>query len=194
MNGRYNSPMRFSPALLALLLVPLAGFQPESLVLDRHAVAQGELWRLFTGHFVHCDARHLALNLAGIIGLPFVFNDLSTRKIWSALLLGIAGVNLWIWFGIPELNRYCGLSGIENTLLVAGLHSFWKSERQFPAVAAGTLCLLKIVFEIFHQSPLLTDLSWGSVPQAHAAGFAAGLVLPPSWKSISGEGSAPIPT
>ena len=94
-----------------------------------------------------------------------------------ALLAATAGVDLWLWWGEPALRYYCGLSGILNGLLVAGLLYLWR-DLQHPLVlltAAGAA--LKILVEINVGQALLTQTAWPSVPTAHAAGFLCGLVL-----------------
>lgn len=177
MKTAYDTVIRLSPVYVALVLFALAGYQHEAVIFDRQAIARGEVWRLFTAHFIHCDFEHLALNLLGIISLIVVFNRISVSGIWLSLLSGIVMVDAWIWYGMGDLSYYCGLSGVENSILVCGLYSFWKNENQTPAIVIGCLSMLKIGYEILNQNSLFSDLSWQSVPQAHAAGFAAGILF-----------------
>lgn len=180
-----KKPMNFLKRLLILTspLIPvtvlwlMAGYAPQELVFDRHAIMQGEVWRLITAHFVHCDAEHLVYNILGVLGLVIVFNRLTGKQIWSALLLGIAVVDTWIWFGMNELIYYCGLSALENTLLVIGLYSFWQNDHQKIAVFIGLATLVKISIEVATQGSIFTNIGWPPVPQTHAAGFLAGIVL-----------------
>ncbi len=168
---------RMSPFLAALALFFLAGYAPRSLIFDRQAIFAGEFWRLFSCHFVHCDLEHLSLNLLGLMVLILIFDEVSPLKIWSLLALGIVVVDTWIWFEMKELEYYCGLSGIENTLLVVGLNSIWNSNKSKYAAIAGVLSLAKIIYEITTQNALFSKVSWQAVPEAHAAGFTAGLLL-----------------
>ena len=39
----------------------------ETLVYQRGLIAQGEVWRLITGHFLHTNGYHLSMNLAALI-------------------------------------------------------------------------------------------------------------------------------
>ena len=48
----------------AVLIYLVAGPAPAGLLFDRAALANGEVWRLLTGHLVHSDPAHLAWNLA----------------------------------------------------------------------------------------------------------------------------------
>lgn len=169
---------RTSPGIVAVVLFLLTGYASEILIFDRDAIAAGQIWRLVTGHFVHCDSEHLLLNLLGIWGLIFIFDRLSAKAIWLWLAAGIIMVDAWIWFRMPELNLYCGLSGIENSLLAAGLISVWNSSQQKLAVIAAVLSMGKIIYEIYTNTPLFSHISWASVPEVHGAGFAAGVLLP----------------
>lgn len=166
-----------SPAILIVSLFLMTGYAPESLVFNREAIAQGEIWRLFTGHFVHCDAEHLIFNVLGVLGLGLVFNKLSGKEIWLALATGMIAVNSWIWIGMKDLNIYCGLSALENTLLVVGLRSFWINDNKLMSVIIGLVTMTKISIEVATQGSIFTNTSWQPVPQTHAAGFLAGLLL-----------------
>ena len=52
---------------LVAALYLLLGPAPPRLVFDHARVAQGEVWRLLSGHLVHSDAAHLAWNLAAFV-------------------------------------------------------------------------------------------------------------------------------
>lgn len=186
MNGRRFRPLRHgSPALpwrtlllagLALALYLLAGPAPGALVYDRAAIAQGEWWRLLSGHWVHADGSHAGWDILGLLCLGLLFEPKLGRLLPLALLAGTAAVDLWLLTG-SGLARYCGLSGILNALLAAGLAAWWRELRSpaIPLVAAGALA--KIVVEIGAGEALFTRTLWPSTPIAHGAGFAAGALL-----------------
>ena len=48
---------------LAILGYLIPGGAPEFWVFDRVAIAQGEIWRLVTGHWGHSDLKHALLEL-----------------------------------------------------------------------------------------------------------------------------------
>lgn len=170
--------LRLSPGLIALALFFIMGYAPEALVFDRAAISNGEFWRLITGHFAHCDLEHLVLNLIGIWSLILIFDGLTPRQIWLSLAAGMAAVDIWLWFGMRDLALYCGLSGIENSLLVSGLLSFYRQGRsKWLIFSAGGLCLGKIIYEILSGTAIFSSVSWQSVPQTHAAGFVAGVLM-----------------
>jgi rhomboid family GlyGly-CTERM serine protease len=176
---------RGSPVLPRLTLVlaatmvafhGLAGPASELLVLDREAIIDGELWRLITGHWVHSDAEHLAWNVAGLLVLGWLFEPLLRARLLAALLVGTVGVDLAVWLALPELTRYCGLSGLLNALLAAGLCTMWKSTRAPLVILTGVGAIAKITIETTSATALFTHSAWPSVPPVHAAGFAAGIL------------------
>ncbi len=165
-----------SPSLPVLALFIAFGYEPESLIFNREAIRQGEIWRLVSAHFVHCDFEHLLYNVIGVLSLTIVFNKLKLKEIWLSIVIGIIVVDVWIWFGMQELEYYCGLSALENSILVIGLLSFWKKYHKLSAFIIGCLAFLKISMEIIQHDSMFTQISWPPVPETHAAGFIAGSI------------------
>jgi rhomboid family GlyGly-CTERM serine protease len=160
-------------AVLAYLVL---GAAAEAWVFDRVAIAQGEWWRLITGHWVHSDPAHAGWDITALLVLGMVFEVRLQWRLPLALLIGTVGVDAWLWWGVPALRYYCGLSGILNSLLIVGLLQLWGDLRH-PLIlltAAGTVA--KILVEINTGQAVLTQTAWPSVPTVHAAGFLCGLV------------------
>ncbi len=154
----------------------VAGPAPEAWVYDRHAVLAGEWWRLLTGHLVHSDFEHLAWNSAGLLILGILFEPALKKDVLWILGIGVVSVGLFLVIDL-QLARYCGLSGVLNTLLSAGLIARMHQRRE-PMIAATILLgdLVKIVCEMSTGDALFTDTSWSSVPGAHLFGLAGGLI------------------
>lgn len=168
-------------AALALLLYLLAGPAASALVFDRAAVEAGQWWRLITGHLIHSDPSHLGWDLAGLLVLGWLFErQLTTRRFLVVLLFGAAAVDVWLWWG-PAPLRYCGMSGFLNTLLAGGLVWQWRTNRGWLVLVVGFGAVMKIVWETLQGQALLTATAWPSVPLAHAAGFAGGILLALMW-------------
>ena len=132
MDAPKSSGLNRRRPLLTLLLVggavvaTIPGLTPW-LVYDRAAIVSGEVWRMFTGHWVHFSTAHLfydvlALAVAGWISetqkLPN-FGWLCGLSPWliSAVLL----------FGEPQMRYFGGLSALATTcicyLALFGLHN-----------------------------------------------------------------------
>lgn len=161
-------------ALMLLLLLPGLG---EWLEFSRQALDQGQIWRLFTAHFVHMSLTHALGNAAGLAFLGFIIrHDLSEKLLiwlfaWCALLVS-GGL---YWFA-PDLQRYVGLSGVLHGMLLVvpflmPLYRGWPAWLLLIAIAG------KVLWE---QTPLyndqaLMDVIGGRVEtRAHLFGVIAG--------------------
>lgn len=163
-------------AALAALIFLVAGPAPGLFIYSPDRLAAGELWRLITCHFTHVDGPHLAWNVGALLILGLLYERRLGKGFWGCLLAGIAAIDIWMvcW---SELDAYCGLSGVLNTILVAGLAAEWQRYRSRLALLGGFGALAKIVVETATGSALFTSTAWPSVPPAHMAGFAAGLAF-----------------
>lgn len=168
----------FSAVMLALYAA--LGPQPDLLMYDRAGIAVGEWWRLVTGHLVHADLGHLVANVLALVILGGVLESLQRLGIKTLLLLvsfGIVVIDAVLWLQLPELARYCGFSGVLNTLFIAAVYEQWRDTGDwvYPALAVGGLG--KIAIESGSAGAVLPLSSLPSVTEAHFAGFVAGLVL-----------------
>src|ERR1700757_4831023 len=100
---RFPEPLGF--AALALTLVALAALEAAGLPLvrwlryERASLAAGDWWRLVTAHLVHYDARHLALNLAGLALLWALSRREASRQEWvTVVLIAMLGVDAGLYF------------------------------------------------------------------------------------------------
>jgi rhomboid family GlyGly-CTERM serine protease len=133
------------PALLAvaaLLVLPaLAGpAAVAALRYERAAIAAGQWWRLLSCHLVHFDARHLALNLAGLGLLWWLFVADARPRDWLVVALAAAlAVGGGLYLREPGVGWYLGLSGVlHGAWAAAGLFAW----RRFRLEALVTLSLL----------------------------------------------------
>ncbi len=177
--GRYRIlPWRsISLTAVALILYEVFGPVQQTLVFDRAAIANGEVWRLVTGHWVHSDIAHLLWNSAALLLMGVLFERRLRSHVVTSLLAGTISVDIWLWWGASGVSRYCGLSGILNSLLIVGLIQLWSDQRHplVPLVVLGAVT--KIAIEIATGQALFTRTAWPSIPAAHAAGFLGGLGL-----------------
>lgn len=154
-----------------------------ALQFQRQAVLDGQWWRLLSGHLVHLGWGHALLNVAALWLVVWLFGrERSPRELGLLLLAPLLAVDAGLWFLMPGLQWYVGLSGILHGLL-AGL--------LFVQVAGGSrrflwlivLVSVKIGWEtLFGPLPFMAGAAGGAViVQAHAfgalGGVAAGLLL-----------------
>ena len=105
---------------LLCLALQLVGLE-EAVRFDRASVAEGHVWLLMTGNFVHLGWSHFVMNMLGLGLIYWVVWD-SYRDIeWVLLLfLSALGVGLGLYFFSPEIHWYVGFSGILHGLILAG--------------------------------------------------------------------------
>jgi rhomboid family GlyGly-CTERM serine protease len=162
---------------ISIGLYAVLGPAPASLVFDRAAIVQGEWWRLYTGHLVHGDAQHALWNILALGLLAGLLERRGPWRLGMVVAFGAVAVDLWLWWGQPALQWYCGLSGLLNALLVVVLLDLWSATRRWEVWAIGLALAAKLVLEIVLDQALFTHTAWPSVPWAHGAGCVAGLVL-----------------
>lgn len=172
---------------LALALHALPG-AAEALAFEREAVAAGEAWRWLTGHWVHWSADQLAWDAGTFVVLAAGCELRSRRRLALCIAVAAPAISTVVWWGLPGLSHYAGLSGIDCALWALLCAELWRELRAAGRrgaagwVAAATLALaLKVGFEGWTGSTLfVAHLGAGvvPVPEAHAAGAAIGLLLP----------------
>ena len=170
---------RRGAALLALcvLLIVLALFGDaagEALRWSRKAIASGEHWRWVTGHFVHLDLIHAALNAAGLVLVWALFSGTYSARRWLLIAAcGIVTIDAGLWW-LSDVTWYVGLSGVLNALAAAGIvREIIDGDRM--AWLVGTLGLAKLVYEnVAGPMPFLVTDS-PVVLDAHLFGALAGM-------------------
>lgn len=139
------------PALVLFAVAAALEFwgQParEWLRYDREAIADGEIWRLLSGHIVHLGWSHLVLNGAGLLLIACLVAGHFSRRQWLAISLAtIVGMDLGFWYLQPQLSWYVGLSGLLHGLLAAGTVSgLHRRQAEFWIIAA--FLLGKLIYE-----------------------------------------------
>lgn len=93
----------------------------HSLRYDRQLVAGGSWWLLFSGHLVHANWPHWALNMAGlgIVALFFSRYGSPLQWLWVFLMAALfAGTGVYLFN--PALSSGAGLSAVLHGLFVFG--------------------------------------------------------------------------
>jgi rhomboid family GlyGly-CTERM serine protease len=144
---------------------------------DRRAIADGEWWRLVTGNLVHVDLAHLALNLAGLALLWWLFVADARWRDWLAVaLLAALAVGLGLYAFDPALGWYVGFSGVEHGCWAAA-GVFALGRRRLEGLVTLALLGAKTAAEQLH-GPLVAaalDPHLAVVVDAHLYGAIAGL-------------------
>jgi len=170
------------PILTISLLMTLIGLHwlvPDKTPLYFSAadIAQGEAWRILSGHFIHADLPHLLWNCLGLAVLGTLIEQYSRIMLWAALVAGIVSVSSFLLTPIAQLEYYCGLSGVLNTLLLVALWLEWRHTRSWMAIVISFACIAKTVIEVSQGVSILTHISWPPYAWSHVAGLIGGLMI-----------------
>lgn len=168
---------------LGLAMICLQGSPPlQSLLeLDRRALADGQLWRLVTGSFVHFGWSHLAADLCAWGVLCWVAHGRGRGALGvvcvSAATIGAA---VWAWAG--EVEVYRGLSGVASGVLGWVLVVLAVQDRRRRWLWVGVALAAGAKFSL--EWALGTSLTPTSLPAgvelagvAHVVGLATGALL-----------------
>ena len=179
--AKLNGPPRTFPwlasgisvAALAAWWVPGAR---NVLLYDRSSIANGEVWRLWSGHFAHHSLSHLGWNLAIFLPGAIWLERLAPRTARGFLGIAPLIISAVLWFFDATLQFYAGLSGV--TMGVLTLLALVQLRRPFGesrGIWLGLLLLVavKLVFEFTQPgSAVFAVLPSGirNVPLAHLGG------------------------
>jgi rhomboid family GlyGly-CTERM serine protease len=166
--------------MLPCLLLAMGGEAVRiALRYDRADIFHGELWRLFTGNFVHLGMGHLLEDMAGLLLLWLLFEDvLAGWRMPPLICIGALAVGLGLLASDPQVDWYVGISGALDTLWAAGALALLRRRDRFGWVLAGLL-VAKLTYEqVFGALPFSSISSGGSViVDAHLYGALAGALI-----------------
>ena len=136
------------------------------LIYDRSAILSGEIWRMFTGHWVHFSTSHLVYDL---VALGIAGWIIETQKLphfgWLCLLTPWLISAVLLLFE-PQMELFGGLSALATTAIVylalLGLHE--AAPWRWICLAALLGFVAKILFEMTTGRMLFSTT--GNVPVA----------------------------
>ncbi len=157
------------------------------LLYDRSALFHHELWRLITCHWVHLSTDHLFWSAATFLVLGSLCEIMDPRRYYATIGISIISIPIAIWWDMPALRIYAGLSGLDCALYSLLMVLFIRREiRSRSWIWVGVFSLLlgglvaKIIYEtttgltIFVASAH-TDMT--PVPLAHLVGGCIGFLV-----------------
>ena len=150
----------------------------EYLKYDRLKIESGEFWRLISGHFVHLNLTHLALNYAGLTIVWLLVGRYYSSFQWLVIFsISLLITSAGFWYLDKNMLWYVGLSGVIYGLLFAGAGRGIKNlpiESSFVIVVV----IIKIAYEqLIGPTPDSENISGGNVVvNAHLYGSIGGLI------------------
>ena len=164
---------------LVIALVSLHWLVPDKALLYFSAadIARGQTWRIVSGHLMHADWEHLLWNCLGLAVLGMLIEHRSRTMLWAALGAGIVSVSALLLTPFSQLEYYCGLSGVLNTLLLVALWLEWQVNRSWLLILIAFGSVAKVVIEVSLGASIVTQISWPPYAWSHVAGLIGGLIL-----------------
>lgn len=167
-----------APLLLFALPAVLLAFAPARqpwFLLDRSALGAGEVWRLWSGHWVHFSGSHLGWNLAVLLAAGTWLERLRPGLLLRHTLVAAPLIGLALMACEPDLQTYGGLSGLATGIVVLlALHQL-REPRAPRLLWAAVLALVavKTSHDLIHADALLVHYGRADIRTsciAHAAG------------------------
>lgn len=149
---------------------------------DRALIQAGQWWRAFTANWVHFNGAELAWNLAVILPAGIWAEQLVPLRARLVYLVAPAAVGFVVYFLVPGIIRFSGLSGLAAglvTFLAVAQLKLGESDRWFWRLVI-VLLALKVAAEAIlasHWFAPVPDPTRQAVPLIHLAGIAAGLFV-----------------
>ncbi len=144
--------MRSRPGLpgvvsILFLMTTLQWIGPELLRYEPLLIKQGELWRLLTGHWIHANWPHYALNMVGLV-LCWALTEVSWRLHqwgWRVVLLSL-GISLLMLVFEQDTVWYVGFSGaLFGLYVLAAIDSL--PRQRFLASSLLAIVALKVTLD-----------------------------------------------
>jgi rhomboid family GlyGly-CTERM serine protease len=152
------------------------------LVYDRTAILSGEVWRMFTGHWVHFSLRHLVYDVAPLGLAGWIIETRGLRGFGWFCALAPWAISAALLVFEPQM-RFCGgLSGLATGALVFLALGGLSDPPPWRRVCGAVLLALagKTLFELAAGRTVLDTLAGLPVVvsvTSHIAGAATALVL-----------------
>lgn len=176
-----HAPMVILMIILAFSMILSQWLGLKWLAWDRGQLQAGEVWRLYSGHFVHLGLWHLTLNLLALGLLSVLFAEELGWRSWM-LVLGLLPpfISAGLWWGMPSLQGYAGLSGVLHGVFVLGAIRMWSNP---PDRALSATLLVLVLVKLWlepgsAESGVTASLIGGRIlVEAHQWGAAGGVAI-----------------
>ena len=108
--------------LCALALLAIAFFLNPNLAslseFNRAKVADGQAWRIVSCHWTHYSASHLFWDLLMFVALGAIGESRNRSSMLTVTAVTAILIPAAIWYVLPDLVAYRGLSGIDSALFM----------------------------------------------------------------------------
>ncbi len=151
------------------------------LIFDRRAIYNGEIWRLFSAHYVHMTISHLIYNLSVFVIAGWIIERKNYWHLLISYFLTAVIISISLLFFNPGMTYYGGLSGISCGLIYyCALLKIKKERWRFMCQCIIIFLPMKIAIELYSNASVLPY--WGHqpfvvMPVSHVMGIATALLF-----------------
>ena len=163
----------------AVLLLPELGGEGGRVLLryDRAGLAAGQWWRLLTGHLVHLDLEHAALNSLGLVLMWALFaRDYRPRQWILITLTAMAAIDAGLWLRDSTVAWYVGSSGALHGVMAAGTLAHLR-RRDLDGWILAAFIIVKLSYEQSAGALPFSESGPGVVVDAHLYGSIGGALI-----------------
>ena len=155
------------------------------LLYTRTALNDGQFWRIVSCHWVHLNTDHLLWSAMTFLVLGSLCEMMDRKKYLISIGVSVVIIPIAVWFAMPSLNNYGGLSGLDCSLYallgVMFIKGEWRSRNWIWVIIYTILLGLllgKIVYETATGLTIFvanTHTSMTPVPLSHLVGGVIGI-------------------
>lgn len=171
--------------LMAMILFSFPNVA-TSLQYQRTAIADGEIWRMLTAHWLHWSFDHFLWCAISFVALGAICEQFNRKRFILSIALSAMIIPAVSWFVAPAMDQYRGLSGLCSTLFAFVCLQMIRSagtQQQRVGLVLPALALFlffaKILFEFITGQTFFVDSSnsFTPVPLAHLIGGFVGVFV-----------------
>jgi rhomboid family GlyGly-CTERM serine protease len=122
-----RAPLVLAVALVALIIQLVPAWR-ATLLYDRPALADGELWRIWTGHVVHFGWPHFLVDAGLLLIVGWFAEQRHPAFTRLGFVLMPAFISACLYWLEPGMIRYGGLSAVNLGLLVYVAAQGWRRD------------------------------------------------------------------
>jgi len=157
----------------ALLVASAPALQPF-LIYDRERIFAGELWRMFTGHWVHLSTRHLILDVCSLAILGWILETRNPFGFRNFILIAPWLISVASLIFAPDMQHYYGLSAVATAAWTSlATQIFFEQKSPWIPLAMFAAAAAKILFELNTATSLFVPFNTPEIRIAvtsHVAG------------------------
>jgi rhomboid family GlyGly-CTERM serine protease len=153
----------------------------DAALFERAHIANGEWWRLLTGHLVHFSFSHLAFDLTVFAGAGWLIERQRRSQFVAVLLCSAFAVGTAILWFAPEMRFYGGMSGVAMAMVcfVAWRLAALQGTARIMGIVVLLMVAAKLIGENRMSQPLFANFGSAEIEVAsiaHVAGALVGII------------------